>query len=203
MIGPERDNSCADRTTDEETMSWLMGRVLNKGYRLGCGQESPSPAVAPKASRGDVPGVRNDLSTLRPRLGIDEVSVAIQGYARSAEPTPLLTMRMPRRGGLDGRAGSIVNEGLIRRRKPAQDRGWTVRAARGPSQSRRGSPGDRSDPIVPAAVRRNHRKNGTAVGERSLRGRQRADPVEGDKVLTDRGVRRARHLANSGGVTVS
>jgi glutamate dehydrogenase (NAD(P)+) len=87
LIGPERDIPAPDMNTDEEVMSWIMDTYsMNQGYSVpGVVTGKPvaiggSRGRAGATSRGVMYIVFSTLKTLG--LGIDEVSVAIQGYGK-------------------------------------------------------------------------------------------------------------------------
>jgi glutamate dehydrogenase (NAD(P)+) len=87
LIGPERDIPAPDMNTDEEIMSWIMDTYsTNKGYSVpGVVTGKPvaiggSRGRSGATSRGVMYMVFSILKTLG--RGIDEVSVAIQGYGK-------------------------------------------------------------------------------------------------------------------------
>ena len=87
FIGPERDIPAPDMNTDEEIMSWIMDTYsMNQGYSVpGVVTGKPvsiggSQGRAGATSRGVMYMVFSTLKTLG--LGIDEISVAIQGYGK-------------------------------------------------------------------------------------------------------------------------
>ncbi|HYN37053.1 MAG TPA: Glu/Leu/Phe/Val dehydrogenase, partial [Actinomycetota bacterium] len=87
LIGPERDIPAPDMNTDEEVMAWIMDTYsMNQGYSVpGVVTGKPvsiggSRGRAGATSRGVMYMVFSTLKTLG--LGIDEVTVAIQGYGK-------------------------------------------------------------------------------------------------------------------------
>ncbi|MDQ4142387.1 MAG: Glu/Leu/Phe/Val dehydrogenase [Actinomycetota bacterium] len=87
FIGPERDIPAPDMNTNEEIMSWIMDTYsMNQGYSVpGVVTGKPvsiggSRGRAGATSRGVMYMVFSTLKQLG--LGIDEVSVAIQGYGK-------------------------------------------------------------------------------------------------------------------------
>jgi glutamate dehydrogenase (NAD(P)+) len=87
LIGPEKDIPAPDMNTDEEIMSWIMDTYsMNTGYSVpGVVTGKPvaiggSMGRSGSTSRGVMYTIFSTLRTLG--LGIDEVSVAIQGYGK-------------------------------------------------------------------------------------------------------------------------
>ena len=87
LIGPERDIPAPDMNTDEEVMSWIMDTYsINKGYSVpGVVTGKPvsiggSRGRSGATSRGVMYMIFSTLKTLG--RGIDEISVAIQGYGK-------------------------------------------------------------------------------------------------------------------------
>jgi glutamate dehydrogenase (NAD(P)+) len=87
LIGPERDIPAPDMNTDEEVMSWIMDTYsTNKGYSVpGVVTGKPvsiggSRGRSGATSRGVMYMIFSTLKTLG--RGIDEISVAIQGYGK-------------------------------------------------------------------------------------------------------------------------
>jgi glutamate dehydrogenase (NAD(P)+) len=87
LIGPERDIPAPDMNTNEETMSWIMDTYsMNQGYSVPGVVTGKPVAIGGSKGRGGATsrGVMYMIfSTLKQLgLGIDEVSVAIQGYGK-------------------------------------------------------------------------------------------------------------------------
>src|SRR5688500_18096617 len=87
LIGPERDIPAPDMNTNEEIMSWIMDTYsINKGYSVpGVVTGKPVSIGGSKGrggatSRGVMYMIFSTLKTLG--MGIDEVSIAIQGYGK-------------------------------------------------------------------------------------------------------------------------
>jgi glutamate dehydrogenase (NAD(P)+) len=87
LIGPERDIPAPDMNTNEEIMAWIMDTYsINKGYSVpGVVTGKPVAIGGSKGrggatSRGVMYMIFSTLKTLG--IGIDEVSVAIQGYGK-------------------------------------------------------------------------------------------------------------------------
>lgn len=87
LIGPEKDIPAPDMNTDEEIMSWIMDTYsMNSGYSVpGVVTGKPvsiggSKGRSGSTSRGVMYSIFSTLRTLG--IGIDEISVAIQGYGK-------------------------------------------------------------------------------------------------------------------------
>jgi glutamate dehydrogenase (NAD(P)+) len=87
LIGPEKDIPAPDMNTDEEIMAWIMDTYsMNSGFSVpGVVTGKPmaiggSKGRSGSTSRGVMYTIFSTLRTLG--LGIDEISVAIQGYGK-------------------------------------------------------------------------------------------------------------------------
>ena len=87
LIGPERDIPAPDMNTNEEVMSWIMDTYsINKGFSVpGVVTGKPvsiggSRGRAGATSRGVLYVIFSTLKALG--LGVEEASVAIQGYGK-------------------------------------------------------------------------------------------------------------------------
>lgn len=87
FIGPERDIPAPDMNTDDQIMSWIMDTYsMNYGYSVpGVVTGKPvaiggSRGRAGSTSRGVMYTIFSTLKSLG--LGLDEISVAIQGYGK-------------------------------------------------------------------------------------------------------------------------
>src|SRR5215210_5186311 len=87
FIGPEKDIPAPDLNTNDEVMSWIMDTYsMNSGYSVpGVVTGKPvsiggSRGRAGATSRGVMYMIFSTLKTLG--MGIDEISVAIQGYGK-------------------------------------------------------------------------------------------------------------------------
>lgn len=215
LIGPERDIPAPDMNTNEEIMSWIMDTYsMNQGYSVPGVVTGKPVAIGGSKGRGGATsrGVMYMIfSTLKKLgLGIDEVSVAIQGYGKvggfAAQLLHDAGCRVVAVSDVDG--GLYKEKGLdpeaINRHK--QDAGTVA-----------GYPGAETvtneelleidcDVLVPAAIEgvitlKNADKIRAKIVCEAANG-----PIsfEADKVLHDRGVFVVPDiLANSGGVTVS
>ncbi|HZJ52001.1 MAG TPA: Glu/Leu/Phe/Val dehydrogenase [Actinomycetota bacterium] len=215
FIGPERDIPAPDMNTNEEIMSWIMdtysmihgysvpGVVTGKPVAIG-----GSRGRAGATSRGVMYMIFSTLKSLG--IGIEEVSVAIQGYGKVGG----FAAQLLHDAGCRVIAVSDVDGGIYR------DRGLDPEAINrhkkgGGSVS--GFPGAEPvtneelleidcDVLVPAAVEgvisvKNADKVRARVVCEAANG-----PItfEGDKILSERGIFVVPDiLANSGGVTVS
>jgi glutamate dehydrogenase (NAD(P)+) len=215
FIGPERDIPAPDMNTNEEVMSWIMDTYsMNHGYSVpGVVTGKPvaiggSRGRAGATSRGVMYMIFSTLKSLG--IGIEEVSVAIQGYGKVGG----FAAQLLHDAGCRVVAVSDVDGGVYR------DRGLDPEAINrhkkgGGSVS--GFPGAEPvtneelleidcDVLVPAAVEgvisvKNADKVRARVVCEAANG-----PItfEGDKVLNERGIFVVPDiLANSGGVTVS
>jgi glutamate dehydrogenase (NAD(P)+) len=215
LIGPERDIPAPDMNTDEEIMSWIMDTYsINKGYSVpGVVTGKPvsiggSRGRSGATSRGVLYVIFSTLKSLG--LGVEEVSVAIQGYGKVGG----FAAQLLHDAGCQVVAVSDVEGGLYR------DRGLDPEAINRHKREAgtvAGYPG--ADPItneelltvecdvlVPAAI------EGVVTVKNADQIRARVvceaanGPVtfEADKILGDRGVYVVPDiLANSGGVTAS
>src|ERR671914_313086 len=215
LIGPERDIPAPDMNTNEEVMSWIMDTYsMNQGYSApGVVTGKPVAIGGSKGrggatSRGVMYTIFSTLKTLG--LGIDEVSVAIQGYGKVGG----FAAQLLHDAGCRVVAVSDVEGGLYR------DRGLDPEAInrfKRESGTVVGFPGAdpltneelleiNCDVLVPAAIEgvittRNADATRARVICEAANG-----PItfEADKILSDRGVLVVPDiLANSGGVTVS
>jgi glutamate dehydrogenase (NAD(P)+) len=215
FIGPERDIPAPDMNTNEEVMSWIMDTYsMNQGYSVpGVVTGKPvsiggSRGRGGATSRGVMYMIFSTLKTLG--IGIEEVTVAIQGYGKVGG----FAAQLLHDAGCRVVAVSDVDGGVYR------DRGLDPEAINrhkkgGGSVS--GFPGAEPvtneelleidcDVLVPAAVEgvisvKNADKVRARVVCEAANG-----PItfEGDKVLSERGIFVVPDiLANSGGVTVS
>ena len=215
FIGPERDIPAPDMNTNEEIMSWIMDTYsMNQGYSVpGVVTGKPvsiggSRGRGGATSRGVMYMIFSTLKSLG--IGIEEVSVAIQGYGKVGG----FAAQLLHDAGCRVVAVSDVDGGLYR------DRGLDPEAINRHKKGGgrvAGFPGAEPvtneelleidcDVLVPAAVEgvisvKNADKVRARVVCEAANG-----PItfEGDKVLSDRGIFVVPDiLANSGGVTVS
>jgi glutamate dehydrogenase (NAD(P)+) len=215
FIGPERDIPAPDMNTNEEVMSWIMDTYsMNHGYSVpGVVTGKPvaiggSRGRAGATSRGVMYMIFSTLKSLG--IGIEEVSVAIQGYGKVGG----FAAQLLHDAGCRVVAVSDVDGGVYRER--GLDPEAINRHKKG-GGSVSGFPGAEPvtneelleidcDVLVPAAVEgvisvKNADKVRARVVCEAANG-----PItfEGDKVLTERGIFVVPDiLANSGGVTVS
>ena len=87
LIGPEKDIPAPDMNTDEEIMSWIMDTYSsNKGYSVPGIVTGKPVSIGGSLGRGGATsrGVMYMIFSTLKRLGtgIDEVSVAIQGFGK-------------------------------------------------------------------------------------------------------------------------
>jgi glutamate dehydrogenase (NAD(P)+) len=215
LIGPERDIPAPDMNTDDQIMSWIMDTYsMNQGYSVpGVVTGKPvavggSRGRSGATARGVMYMIFSMLKTLG--IGIEEVSVAIQGYGKVGG----VAAQLLHDSGCRVVAVSDVEGGLYR------DRGLDPEAINRHKQEAGtvvGFPG--ADPLtneelleidcdvlVPAAI------EGVISVKNADRIKARVvceaanGPVtfEGDKMLAERGVFIVPDiLANAGGVTVS
>ena len=215
FIGPERDIPAPDMNTSEEIMSWIMDTYsMNYGYSVP-GVVTGKP-VAIGGSRGRAGATSRGVmymifSTLkRLGMGIEEVSVAIQGYGKVGG----FAAQLLHDAGCRVVAVSDVDGGIYR------DRGLDPEAInRHKKDGGRVSGFPGADPVtneelleidcdvlVPAAVEGVISvKNADRIKARVIcEAANGPITFEGDKILCDRGVFVVPDiLANSGGVTVS
>jgi glutamate dehydrogenase (NAD(P)+) len=215
FIGPERDIPAPDMNTNEEIMSWIMDTYSqNSGYSVpGVVTGKPvsiggSRGRGGATSRGVMYMVFSTLKSLG--IGLEEVTVAIQGYGKVGGRAAQLLHD----AGCRVVAVSDVEGGLYR------DRGLDPEAINRHKKEAggvSGFPGAEPlsnadlleidcDVLIPAAVEGVISvKNADAVKARVVCEAANG-PVtfEGDKVLNDRGIFVVPDiLANAGGVTVS
>lgn len=215
LIGPERDIPAPDMNTNEDIMSWIMDTYSqNQGYSVPGVVTGKPVAIGGSKGRGGATsrGVMYMIfSTLRALgMGIEEVSVAIQGYGKVGG----FAAQLLHDAGCRVVAVSDVDGGLYR------ERGLDPEAINRHKQEAGtvgGFPGgDRitneelleieCDVLVPAAIEGVITvKNADAIRARVVCEAANG-PVtfEADKILNDRGIFVVPDiLANSGGVTVS
>jgi glutamate dehydrogenase (NAD(P)+) len=215
FIGPERDIPAPDMNTNDEVMSWIMDTYSqNTGYSVPGVVTGKPVAIGGSRGRGGATsrGVMYMVfSTLKSLgIGLEEVSVAIQGYGKVGG----YAAQLLHDAGCRVVAVSDVEGGLYR------DRGLDPEAINRHKKEAggvSGFPGAEPlsnaelleidcDVLIPAAVEGVISvKNADAVKARVVCEAANG-PVtfEGDKVLNDRGVFVVPDiLANSGGVTVS
>jgi glutamate dehydrogenase (NAD(P)+) len=215
LIGPERDIPAPDLNTDEEIMSWIMDTYsMNQGYSApGVVTGKPVAIGGSKGrlgatSRGVMYMVFSTLRTLG--LGIDEVSVAIQGYGKVGGHAAQLLHD----AGCRVVAVSDVDGGLYRERgldpeainRHKRETGTVGGYAGADPLTNAELLEIQCDVLIPAAVEgvitvKNAENVKAKVVCEAANG-----PVtfEADKILNDRGVVVVPDiLANSGGVTVS
>jgi glutamate dehydrogenase (NAD(P)+) len=215
LIGPERDIPAPDMNTNEEIMSWIMDTYsMNQGYSVpGVVTGKPvaiggSRGRAGATSRGVMYVIFSTLKTLG--LGIEELSVAIQGYGKVGG----FAAQLLHDAGCRVVAVSDVEGGLYR------DRGLDPEAINRHKKEAgvvAGFPGAERisneellevdcDVLIPAAI------EGVITVKNADRLKARVvceaanGPItfEADKILQDRGIYVVPDiLANSGGVTVS
>jgi glutamate dehydrogenase (NAD(P)+) len=215
LIGPERDIPAPDMNTNEEIMSWIMDTYsINKGYSVpGVVTGKPvsiggSKGRSGATSRGVMYMVFKTLKALG--VGIDEVSVAIQGYGKvGGFAAQLLHDAGCRVVAVSDIEGGLFNErGLdpeaINRHK--SEAGTVVGFPRAEGISNDELLEVECDVLIPAAIEgvinvKNADRIQAKVVCEAANG-----PVtfEADKILTDRDIFIVPDiLANSGGVTVS
>jgi len=215
FIGPERDIPAPDMNTNEQVMSWIMDTYSqNSGYSVpGVVTGKPvaiggSMGRAGATSRGVMYMIFSTLRALG--IGIDEVSVAIQGYGKVGGHAAQLLHD----AGCRVIAVSDVDGGLHR------DKGLDPEAINRHKQEAGtvgGYPGADAisneellelecDVLVPAAVEGVISVKNADQVKAKIVCEAANGPVtfEGDKVLKDQGIFVVPDiLANSGGVTVS
>jgi glutamate dehydrogenase (NAD(P)+) len=215
FIGPEKDIPAPDMNTNEEIMSWIMDTYsMNSGYSVpGVVTGKPVSIGGSKGrggatSRGVMYMIFSTLKALG--VGIDEVSVAIQGFGKVGGHAAQLLHD----AGCRVVAVSDANGGLYRDRgldpeaimRHAQEAGTVVGYGGAETVSNEELLEIDCDVLVPAAIEgvvtvKNADKVKAKVVCEAANG-----PItfEGDKVLHDKGVFVVPDiLANSGGVTVS
>jgi glutamate dehydrogenase (NAD(P)+) len=215
FIGPEKDIPAPDMNTNDEIMSWIMDTYsMNRGYSApGVVTGKPvsiggSKGRAGATSRGVMYMIFSTLKALG--LGIDEVSVAIQGYGKVGGHAAQLLHDAGCRviAVSDHQGGLFSDRGL----DPEAINRHNVEAG-----TVVGYPGAEAisndellelecDVLVPAAVESVvNVKNADQVRAKVVcEAANGPITFEGDKMLTERGVFIVPDiLANSGGVTVS
>ncbi len=215
FIGPEKDIPAPDMNTNEEIMSWIMDTYsMNSGYSVpGVVTGKPVSIGGSKGrggatSRGVMYMIFSTLKALG--VGIDEVSVAIQGYGKVGGHAAQLLHD----AGCRVVAVSDAEGGLYREKgldpeainRHAQEAGTVVGYGAAEPLTNEDLLEIDCDVLVPAAIEgvvtvKNADKVKATVVCEAANG-----PItfEGDKILHDRGVFVVPDiLANSGGVTVS
>ncbi len=215
FIGPERDIPAPDMNTNEEIMSWIMDTYSqNTGYSVPGVVTGKPVAIGGSRGRGGATsrGVMYMVfSTLKSLgVGVEEVTVAIQGYGKVGG----YAAQLLHDAGCRVVAVSDVVGGLYRERGLDPE---AINRHKKEAGGVTGFPGAEPlsnaelleidcDVLIPAAVEGVISvKNADAVKARVVCEAANG-PVtfEGDKVLNDRGVFVVPDiLANSGGVTVS
>ncbi len=215
LIGPERDIPAPDMNTDEEIMAWIMDTYsINKGYSVPGVVTGKPVSIGGSKGRGGATsrGVMYTIfSTLKAlNIGIDEVSVAIQGYGKVGGHAAQLLHD----AGCRVVAVSDANGGLYRERgldpeainRHNREAGTVVGYDAAESVSNEELLEIDCDVLVPAAI------EGviTVKNADHIRAKVVCEAANGpitfeaDKVLSDRGIFVVPDiLANSGGVTVS
>ena len=215
LIGPERDIPAPDMNTNEEVMAWIMDTYsMNQGYSVPGVVTGKPVAIGGSKGRGGATsrGVMYMIfSTLKKLgVGIDEVSVAIQGYGKVGG----FAAQLLHDAGCRVVAVSDVHGGLYKERgldpeainRHKQDAGTVSGYAGAESITNEELLEIGCDVLVPAAL------EGVISLQNADRIRAKIvceaanGPItfEADKVLHERGVFVVPDiLANSGGVTVS
>jgi len=215
LIGPEKDIPAPDMNTDEQIMSWIMDTYsMNSGYSVPGVVTGKPVAIGGSMGRGGATsrGVMYTIfSTLRALgIGIDEVSVAIQGYGKVGG----FAAQLLHDAGCRVVAVSDVEGGLYREKGLDPE---AINRHKREAGSVVGFPGAEAitneellevecDVLVPAAVEGVISvKNADRVKAKIVcEAANGPATFEGDKILRDRGVFVVPDiLANSGGVTVS
>ena len=215
LIGPEKDIPAPDMNTNEEIMSWIMDTYsMNRGYSApGVVTGKPvaiggSKGRAGATARGVMYMIFSTLKALG--LGIDEVTVAIQGYGKVGGHAARLLHDAGCRviAVSDARGGLFSERGLdpeaINRHNV--EAGTVVDFAGAEAITNEELLELDCDVLVPAAVESVISvKNADAVKAKVVcEAGNGPITFEGDKMLTERGVFIVPDiLANSGGVTVS
>ncbi|MCA1707884.1 MAG: Glu/Leu/Phe/Val dehydrogenase, partial [Actinobacteria bacterium] len=215
LIGPEKDIPAPDMNTDEQIMSWMMDTYsMNSGYSVPGVVTGKPVAIGGSKGRGGATsrGVMYMIfSTLRALgVGIDEVSVAIQGYGKvggyAAQLLHDAGCRVVAVSDVEGglyREKGLDPEAINRHKKEA---GSVTGYPEADAISNEELLEVDCDVLVPAAVE-------GVIGVKNA-DRVKAKIVceaangpatfEGDKILNDRNIFVVPDvLANSGGVTVS
>jgi glutamate dehydrogenase (NAD(P)+) len=215
LIGPEKDIPAPDMNTDEQIMSWIMDTYsMNSGYSVPGVVTGKPVAIGGSKGRGGATsrGVMYMVfSTLRALgVGIDEVSVAIQGYGKvggyAAQLLHDAGCRVVAVSDVEGglyREKGLDPEAINRHKKEA---GSVVGFPGADAISNEELLEVHCDVLIPAAVEgvisvKNADKVKAKVVCEAANG---PATFEGDKILSDRGIFVVPDvLANSGGVTVS
>ena len=215
LIGPERDIPAPDMNTNEEIMSWIMDTYsMNQGYSAPGVVTGKPVSIGGSRGRGGATsrGVMYMIfSTLKQLgLGIDEVSVAIQGYGKVGG----FAAQLLHDAGCRVVAVSDVDGGLYRERgldpeainRHKREAGVVAGFPDADRISNAELLEVECDVLIPAAI------EGVVTVKNADNVRARVvceaanGPItfEGDKILNDRGVFVVPDiLANAGGVTVS
>jgi len=215
LIGPERDIPAPDMNTNEEIMAWIMDTYsINQGYSVPGVVTGKPVAIGGSKGRGGATsrGVMYMIfSTLKALgKGIDEVSVAIQGYGKVGG----FAAQLLHDAGCRVVAVSDVEGGLYRERGLDPE---AINRHKREAGAVAGFPGAEPisnsdllevdcDVLVPAAIEgvitvKNADKVKAEIVCEAANG-----PVtfEADKILGERGIFVVPDiLANAGGVTVS
>ena len=215
FIGPEKDIPAPDMNTNEEIMSWIMDTYsMNSGYSVpGVVTGKPVSIGGSKGrggatSRGVMYMIFSTLKALG--IGIDEVSVAIQGYGKVGGHAAQLLHDAGCRvvAVSDAEGGLYRDKGLDPEaiNRHSQEAGTVAGYGGADAISNAELLEIDCDVLVPAAIEgvitvKNADKVKASVVCEAANG-----PItfEGDKILHDRGIFVVPDiLANSGGVTVS
>ena len=215
LIGPERDIPAPDMNTNEEVMSWIMDTYsINQGYSVpGVVTGKPvaiggSRGRAGATSRGVLYVIFSTLKTLG--LGVDEVSVAIQGYGKVGG----FAAQLLHDAGCQVVAVSDIEGGLYREKGLDPE---AINRHKREAGTVAGFPGAdaitndellevKCDVLVPAAIEGVITVKNADAARASIICEAANGPItfEADKILNERGVFVVPDiLANSGGVTAS
>ena len=215
LIGPERDIPAPDMNTNEEIMAWIMDTYSsNKGYSVPGIVTGKPVSIGGSLGRGGATsrGVMFMIfSTLKKlAMGIDEVSVAIQGFGKVGG----FAAQLLHDSGCRVIAVSDAHGGLYREKgldpeaitRHLKEAGTVVGYENAEPISNEELLELQCDVLVPAAIEgvitvKNADKVKAKVVCEAANG-----PItfEGDKILNDNGLFVVPDiLANSGGVTVS
>ena len=215
LIGPEKDIPAPDMNTDEKIMSWIMDTYSsNKGYSVPGIVTGKPVSIGGSLGRGGATsrGVMYMIfSTLKKLgIGIDEVSVAIQGFGKVGG----FAAQLLHDAGCRVIAVSDAHGGLYREKgldpeaitRHVHEAGTVAGFERADAITNEELLELECDVLVPAAIEgvvtvKNADKVKAKVVCEAANG-----PItfEADKVLTDNGLFIVPDiLANSGGVTVS
>jgi glutamate dehydrogenase (NAD(P)+) len=215
LIGPERDIPAPDMNTNEEIMSWIMDTYsMNQGYSVpGVVTGKPvaiggSRGRSGATARGVMYMLFSALKTLG--LGVEEVSVAIQGYGKvggfAAQLLHDAGCRVVAVSDVEGglyREGGLDPEAINRHKREA---GTVVGFPGADAISNDELLEIDSDVLIPAAIEGVISvKNADKVRARVIcEAANGPITFEADKILGERGVFVVPDiLANAGGVTVS